>query len=167
MARRSRPTRSCGLACGSDPPPAYPARLRPPDLSGPAAPDWDAAAAGTQLHSAWAPVWEAALGRDDLDAAWGGLAAGAAEFLAARAGDPGRAAGRAVGARPQRRRAFAGVASRDGDAICARLAVVTLRARRMAALVQAWPDGLGCLPQRAAEILAAARHSSIVEFFQV
>ena len=30
----------------------------------------------------------------------------------------------------------------------------------MAALAQAWPDGLGCLPQRAAEILAAARRSA-------
>ena len=35
--------------------------------------------------------------------------------------------------------------------------MATLRARQLAALARLWPEGFGCLPQRAAEVLAAVR----------
>jgi hypothetical protein len=64
-------------------PPWFPARLRAADLSGAAAPGWDAEAAVPRLRRRWASEWEAALVSGDFDSAGEGLAAGVAEFLTA------------------------------------------------------------------------------------
>jgi len=71
------------------PAPWFPARLRASALSGPPAAGWDQAAAEARLESEWWPRWDAALAADRLDEAWGALAAGTAEYLAARCGHEG------------------------------------------------------------------------------
>ena len=140
------------------PPPPYPARVRPPSLAGPSAPGWEPDLGEARLRRDWEPRWTVALARDDVDAAWGALSAGVGSYLAERQGQAeGTLPPQARGARPKTRLAFAPAASRDGDARTRELAKAALRARQLSALASQWPEGPGCLPMRAEQVLRAAR----------
>ena len=152
----------CGLALTLrvGPPPLYPHRVPAARLVADPVPAWDDARCLRGLEARYLAEARARLQADDIDGVWRLVCEAAEEYLVARRGGGPRGA-RLPGVRAGPRPAFAVDADGVGGTVDRRLAALLRRERQLRALRRLWPAGVGALPLRAAQLVAALRCQAV------